>query len=302
MKDLFDGKPYNVTLPSDLPAGSYLMRHEIIALHTATTTGGAEFYPSCSQLQVGGSTTTNAKTLVSGLPSNELATFPGAYKATDPGILVPDVYNTGFDYSKDFPGPAIPSSFAVGGGEDGGSNTTAVPSSAVPTSTMTPTGTASHSHSYASSTPKTSKSATLVLPNEYSSSAAPITVVPTSSSVLVNAGGLSTASVPSVAPVPTATPAHGGKIVVVTMTITLPDEDDSATSTTPIVSATSPIVSAKPTGSPSAYPSRMVSSTVIKASPSLSGDLSSSAEPTPTQAERKRAYVHRSRRAHVAYA
>jgi hypothetical protein len=76
--------PATVSLPRTLAAGNYLVRHEIIGLHIATTQGGAEFYPSCAQLSVGG----NQK----GAPSpNELVSFPGAYKDTDKGILVPDV-------------------------------------------------------------------------------------------------------------------------------------------------------------------------------------------------------------------
>ncbi|KAF8210960.1 glycosyl hydrolase family 61-domain-containing protein [Mycena galopus ATCC 62051] len=81
-------------------AGSYLLRHEIIALHTAQSKGGAEFYTSCSQMSVTGSGT--------GAPqANELVSLPGAYTATDPGILI-DVYNmNGAPYQ--FPGPPVAS-------------------------------------------------------------------------------------------------------------------------------------------------------------------------------------------------
>lgn len=75
------GAPANLTLPSNLAAGNYLLRHEIIALQNGVSEGGAEFYASCSQLSVGGS--------ASGAPtSSELVKLPGAYSATDPGILV----------------------------------------------------------------------------------------------------------------------------------------------------------------------------------------------------------------------
>ncbi|KAJ7140791.1 glycosyl hydrolase family 61-domain-containing protein [Mycena epipterygia] len=91
------GAPASVTLPSNLKAGNYLLRHEIIALHTAQSVGGAEFYPNCAQLTVTGSG--------SGAPAaSELVTFPGAYKATHPGILI-DVYNMKGAYQ--FPGPAV---------------------------------------------------------------------------------------------------------------------------------------------------------------------------------------------------
>lgn len=82
--DLMNGTPANITLPSNLAPGNYLLRHEIIALHLANTMGGAEFYPSCSQIIVGGSGT--------GKPSDdELVSLPGAYSDSDPGIYVPSV-------------------------------------------------------------------------------------------------------------------------------------------------------------------------------------------------------------------
>lgn len=84
-----------MTIPSCLPAGDYLMRSEQIALHTASSEGGAQFYLSCGQLSVtgGGSTT----------PQN-LVAFPGAYKATDPGILININYPKPTNYTN--PGPA----------------------------------------------------------------------------------------------------------------------------------------------------------------------------------------------------
>ncbi|KAF9022694.1 glycoside hydrolase family 61 protein [Hymenopellis radicata] len=67
---------YVVRIPSNIAPGSYLLRHENLALHGATNVGGAQFYPVCVQLNVtgGGSLTP------SGL------SFPGAYSAQDPGI------------------------------------------------------------------------------------------------------------------------------------------------------------------------------------------------------------------------
>ncbi|KAL2131708.1 hypothetical protein VTI74DRAFT_4727 [Chaetomium olivicolor] len=69
----------SVQLPSCLANGDYLLRVEHIGLHEASTIGGAQLYLACAQLTVtGGTGTLNTGTLVS---------FPGAYKATDPGIL-----------------------------------------------------------------------------------------------------------------------------------------------------------------------------------------------------------------------
>ena len=68
-----------MTVPKSLPAGSYLLRIEHIALHQASTLNGAQFYISCAQVKVTGGG--------SGTPS-PLVSFPGAYKNTDPGIKV----------------------------------------------------------------------------------------------------------------------------------------------------------------------------------------------------------------------
>ena len=75
------GDTYSTHLPSNLAAGDYLVRHEIIGLHRATTKGLAEFYPACGQLRVGGTGT--------GVPKPEnLVGMQDLYKADDPGILV----------------------------------------------------------------------------------------------------------------------------------------------------------------------------------------------------------------------
>ncbi len=55
---------------------------QLIALQIAVSLGGAEFYPSCTQVRVGGSG--------SGVP-NATVSFPGAYQDSDAGILTPDV-------------------------------------------------------------------------------------------------------------------------------------------------------------------------------------------------------------------
>lgn len=85
---------WTVTLPSDIVAGQYLIRHELLALHSAGTEGGAQFYPMCANLQVTGS----------GTAAPEGVKFPGAYSATDPGILV-NIYGTLTSYT--IPGPAV---------------------------------------------------------------------------------------------------------------------------------------------------------------------------------------------------
>jgi hypothetical protein len=93
--DMMNGALATAKLPDNLAAGNYLIRHEIIALHLANAPQGAEFYPGCAQLIVGGTQT--------GRPQGELVTFPGAYKDTDPGIL--GNFFGGGEYK--FPGPKI---------------------------------------------------------------------------------------------------------------------------------------------------------------------------------------------------
>ncbi|KAH9206444.1 glycosyl hydrolase family 61-domain-containing protein [Leptodontidium sp. 2 PMI_412] len=102
------------TIPSCLAPGSYLVRHEVIALHAAYAYPGAQFYPSCHQIEVTGSGSTTPSALVS---------FPGAYAAADPGITY-DAYKAS-EYT--IPGPAL---FTCGGSADSGSAAPIVSSSA----------------------------------------------------------------------------------------------------------------------------------------------------------------------------
>ena len=84
----------NVVIPSDIAPGDYLLRAEVIALHTAGSSGGAQLYMSCYQLTVTGSGSAQPATV----------SFPGAYKASDPGILV-NIHAALSTYVA--PGPAV---------------------------------------------------------------------------------------------------------------------------------------------------------------------------------------------------
>lgn len=82
---------YSYTIPSCLAEGYYIVRHEIIALHTAGTYPGAQSFPSCHQLTVtssGGTSTgpSESVTTGSGTSTAVKVAFPGAYNASDPGI------------------------------------------------------------------------------------------------------------------------------------------------------------------------------------------------------------------------
>ncbi|TLD14410.1 uncharacterized protein PgNI_03554 [Pyricularia grisea] len=83
-------------VPSNIPAGNYLVRAEAIALHTASQTGGAQFYMSCFQVNIAGSSGGQ-------LPAG--VSIPGAYNANDPGIKV-NIWDSGFSDYK-IPGPAV---------------------------------------------------------------------------------------------------------------------------------------------------------------------------------------------------
>ena len=48
-------------------------------MHSASAAGGAQFYISCGQINVTGGGSGNPGPLVA---------FPGAYKATDPGLMI----------------------------------------------------------------------------------------------------------------------------------------------------------------------------------------------------------------------
>ncbi|OTB02943.1 glycoside hydrolase family 61 protein [Hypoxylon sp. CI-4A] len=89
-------KQVTTQIPSCIPAGDYLLRVEHIALHSAGSVGGAQTYISCAQLTVTGGGSKTPTGLVS---------FPGAYKATDPGLLINIYYPVPTSYTA--PGPAV---------------------------------------------------------------------------------------------------------------------------------------------------------------------------------------------------
>ncbi|KAI5806086.1 glycoside hydrolase [Geopyxis carbonaria] len=87
---------WSFAIPSSTPSGQYLLRMEHIGLHSAGSSGGAQFYMSCAQITV-----TNGG---SGSPG-PLVSIPGAYSASDPGILINIYYPIPTSYTP--PGPAV---------------------------------------------------------------------------------------------------------------------------------------------------------------------------------------------------
>jgi len=112
-----------VTIPSAIAAGNYVLRHEIIGLHSAGEENGAQNYPQCLNLKVTGGG--------SDAPDGVLGTT--LYKATDPGIKI-SIY-TSLDSYK-IPGPALYTG-AASGSSSGSATTTAPATTAAPTAAST---------------------------------------------------------------------------------------------------------------------------------------------------------------------
>ncbi|KAH7137917.1 endoglucanase-like protein II [Dendryphion nanum] len=156
---------HSITLPTGLAAGEYLLRPEIIALHEGDRPSGAQFYMGCVQVKVSGSGSTN-------LPAG--VAIPGAYKATDAGVLF-NLYNNPTSYS--IPGPK------VWDGATGGAAPAPAPSAAPSSTPTTPKPSAS------AVAPKPSASAPASSPKPSTVAPAPSAVAPKPSATAAPAPG-----------------------------------------------------------------------------------------------------------------
>lgn len=100
-KMISNGGWVDFTMPTCVAPGQYLLRAELIALHSASKQGGAQFYMGCAQINVSGS----------GSKEGTTVSFPGAYSASDAGILV-SIYDKqgnpkGNGQAYKIPGPAV---------------------------------------------------------------------------------------------------------------------------------------------------------------------------------------------------
>lgn len=89
-----NGFSWTVSIPASVAPGNYVLRHEIIALHSGGQPNGAQAYPQCINLEITGSG--------SSVPSGTSGT--SLYTASDPGILF-NLYEAFTSY--DIPGPAL---------------------------------------------------------------------------------------------------------------------------------------------------------------------------------------------------
>ncbi|KAK4212625.1 family 61 putative glycoside hydrolase [Rhypophila decipiens] len=67
------------TIPTCIAPGQYLLRVELLALHSAYSNMGAQFYQSCAQINVSSSGT---------LVPSQTVSIPGLYQQNDPSILI----------------------------------------------------------------------------------------------------------------------------------------------------------------------------------------------------------------------
>lgn len=157
------------TIPSSIAAGNYVLRHEIIALHGAGSSDGAQNYPQCINLKVTGSGTDDLST------GGTLGT--ALYKEDDAGVLL-NIYQTLSTY--EIPGPTLYS------GASSGSATAAAGSSSATAPAATSAVAAAEVTSSAAVTSAAAATPTVAdLTSAIPSSAltAAVTAIPTSTAV-----------------------------------------------------------------------------------------------------------------------
>lgn len=180
----------DVLIPEDLAPGDYLLRAEAIALHSAGSEGGAQFYMTCYQLTVTGS----------GTAAPDTVSIPGAYNASDSGILI-NIYQSLTTY--DAPGPTVYS-----GGSTKSAGAPCANCEATCTAGSASTGLASSGAAAATSTLASSSSSAVTTSaaattSAASSSSVPVATTSSSSQAVVAAAAASTTPSSSAAPVST---------------------------------------------------------------------------------------------------
>lgn len=198
---------WTVTIPSDIAPGNYVLRHEIIALHSAGTVNGAQNYPQCINLEITGSGTAT--------PSGVLGT--ALYTETDPGIEI-NIYQSLSTYV--FPGPTLYSGAASETQTQIASPTGAAGVSSA-TTTAVVTSAAAVATSAAVSTTVVTSAAAAVTSAAVSSSASSSTPVAVASSSSVSGSPSGVSGFP--APFSNCTATSSSAVVPVSTPATTPD-------------------------------------------------------------------------------
>jgi hypothetical protein len=142
-KLIANNQTWSVTIPETIKSGQYVLRHEIIALHSAGQENGAQNYPKCINLEVEGS----------GTDTPEGVTADKLYKADDAGIKV-NVYGDNSNY--EMPGPALykgGKSGSSSGASSGSGSSAAAPAATTAAATAASSAPAATSAAAATSAP-----------------------------------------------------------------------------------------------------------------------------------------------------
>ncbi|KAK3950029.1 family 61 glycosyl hydrolase [Pseudoneurospora amorphoporcata] len=86
-----------IQIPKCIANGQYLLRAEMVALHGARSTNGAQLYMESAQLNITGGTVT---------ASPRTHSIPGIHKSNDPGLLI-DIYSLKTSNPYVIPGPPL---------------------------------------------------------------------------------------------------------------------------------------------------------------------------------------------------
>ncbi|CRL17393.1 Cellulose-binding domain, fungal [Penicillium camemberti] len=177
-----------VEIPPDIAPGAYVLRHELIALHSAGTEGGAQNYPQCFNLQITGSGSEQ--------PAGVLGT--DLYSPTDAGILV-NIYTSLSTYV--VPGPTLysgavsitqtTSASTASGTPVTGTGTGAAAGGTTATATATATAEATTTSKATTTTLATTTRATSPVPTTIKTSAIrkPVAATPSTTPSTAAAGG-----------------------------------------------------------------------------------------------------------------
>ncbi|WVQ74453.1 hypothetical protein IAR50_004054 [Cryptococcus sp. DSM 104548] len=184
---------WTFSLPTNLAAGQYLLRHELLAMHT---TGAPQFYPVAIEMQLDSSGSTT--------PS-PTGTFPDMYTSSDDMALTQNIYG-GSALNAEFvvPGVAVydgsdstVSNWDVTGNE--ADSTGSSSSSSNDTSTTAPASSASTTSSSSAADAVTTSAESLVATSAAETSAVESSAVETSAAATTTTAASETASATSAA-------------------------------------------------------------------------------------------------------